>query len=442
MGSFNRIIIVTAVLYSIISFAVFHNVYNTVHTVIDEEFHIPQGMAYCNFNFSVWNHKITTLPGLYIVSTILLGPLHLCSTYWLRFVNYLGGVINMCLFVILFGAFNEKINNREKLSALLSAFNLSILPPLFFFTNLYYTDVVSVMFILLLLIFNKTDKHVLASACGLLSVIMRQTNIIWVGMLLVDYTVKQLYWFCRSKPISRRETGTVRSFEVKEKDVAAFQIDDVWKLRNFKRIPKQIVINICSYVSVILLFVIFLVVNEGIVLGDKSAHITVIHVPQLFYFSMFCIVFAWPHFLYFMIPFLKYVKKTGILYVLSAIAIMVIIVRINTLVHPYLLADNRHYTFYIWKRFYENIPLFRYIVIPIYLFGIYSLVSSVYSRNDITFAFAYFPCTIFVLILQKMIEIRYFLIPFLIFRLRVRQPLMTTLLTESLTYLLMNIVTL
>ncbi|GJQ84446.1 hypothetical protein Trydic_g21014 [Trypoxylus dichotomus] len=419
MISSHRMFIAALTLYATVSYAILHNVHNAVHTVIDEEFHIPQGMAYCNFNISAWNRKITTLPGLYIVSTILLGPLRLCGTYWLRFVSFLAGIINTYLFSILFGVFDQKIGDREKLEGLLSAFNLSILPPLFFFTNLYYTDVVSITFVLLLLILNRANRHVLASVCGLFSVIVRQTNIIWVGMLFVDYILKQ----------------------VKAEDASSFRIDSVQNVeKRIKNASNRILVDVGSYVSVMSAFVIFLIVNQGIAVGDRSAHTTVVHIPQLFYFSTFCLIFAWPHFLHLIVPFVKYFYKKGPPYTISAMAIVAIIVRANTLVHPYLLADNRHYTFYVWKRFYENMPLFRYAVIPVYLFGLYSLVCSVRSRNDVTFALAYLPCTAFVLVLQKMIEVRYFLTPFLIFRTNIRQRSMKLLLAESLTYLTMNIV--
>lgn len=209
---------------------------------------------------------------------------------------------------------------------------------------------------------------------------------------------------------------------------------------NLRYIPKPIWRNIHAYSVVIALFLIFLIVNGGIVVGDKAAHIAVIHFPQLFYFSLFCLVFAWPHFLYFIVPFIKYVWK-HIVFVTILITTMIIVVHVNTLVHPYLLADNRHYTFYIWNRLYQKIPLFRYIVTPVYLFGLYSIFFRIYSRIDVTFASMYFPCVTFVLILQKMIEIRYFLIPFVILRSKIRCFSYKPLFLESLTYLLINFVT-
>lgn len=35
--------------------------------------------------------------------------------------------------------------------------------------------------------------------------------------------------------------------------------------------------------------------------------------------------------------------------------------------HPFLLSDNRHYTFYVWRRVYMFHPLMPYLLVPIYL---------------------------------------------------------------------------
>lgn len=35
--------------------------------------------------------------------------------------------------------------------------------------------------------------------------------------------------------------------------------------------------------------------------------------------------------------------------------------------HPFLLSDNRHYTFYIWKRIYQRHWSVRFLVVPLYI---------------------------------------------------------------------------
>lgn len=52
MISTNSIILTVIAFYIITSYLIFYNVHSRIEKVIDEEFHIPQGLAYCNFNFS------------------------------------------------------------------------------------------------------------------------------------------------------------------------------------------------------------------------------------------------------------------------------------------------------------------------------------------------------------------------------------------------------
>lgn len=87
----------------------------------------------------------------------------------------------------------------------------------------------------------------------------------------------------------------------------------------------------------------------------------------------------------------------------------------NTQIHPYMLADNRHYTFYIWNRFYERHEYARFAIIPVYIFGLSVIFSSL--DGSIGFKTFFIVSTVITLCLQKLIEIRYFLVPFLLLRL-------------------------
>lgn len=95
--------------------------------------------------------------------------------------------------------------------------------------------------------------------------------------------------------------------------------------------------------------------------------------------------------------------------------LMVVIINYNTLVHPYLLADNRHYTFYVWNRFYNRHEYARFAIIPAYIFGLATVLNSL--DGSVGFKMFFIISTTLTLCLQKLIEVRYFLIPFLLLRL-------------------------
>jgi len=175
-----------------------------------------------------------------------------------------------------------------------------------------------------------------------------------------------------------------------------------------------------------------------LVVGDKSAHEAVVHVPQLFYFFLFTLAFApslWiPQFL----QLHKIIARRKLL-ILFLAAAMFVIIKYNTLIHPYMLADNRHYTFYVWNRFYARHELARFAIIPVYIFGLIVMWNSL--DGSIGFRIFFLICTIMTLCLQQLIEIRYFLIPFLILRLNRTQAAQKLVVLEVIWNLLINAVT-
>jgi len=144
---------------------------------MDEIFHIPQAQAYCAGNYTQWDPKITTLPGLYLFSVGLLRPLHFlispslpliatCSVVMLRSVNLLIALTNLLLIHCLTGARHGQKEGYSELLGLWSSFNISLLPPLFFSSLLYYTDPLSTCLVLLTYTLHLSDRPLLASLAG------------------------------------------------------------------------------------------------------------------------------------------------------------------------------------------------------------------------------------------------------------------------------------
>lgn len=51
---------------------------------------------------------------------------------------------------------------------------------------------------------------------------------------------------------------------------------------------------------------------------------------------------------------------------LSVLVVMTLVVHLNTIVHPFTLADNRHYVFYVFRLLLRH-PMIKYAVTPVYL---------------------------------------------------------------------------
>lgn len=194
---------------------------------LDEVFHIGQAQAYLRGQWHVWDPKLTTPPGLYLASWILLKSQRaldrqLVSTdastdaSTLRFTNFLGGALLALMVRSLLllnidvyngrSGRNHESNIRRKRSPSWSVWelihttiNVYLFPPLFFFYGLYYTDVLSALSVLYVYRCYLLKQHIRVVFAGLLSLLFRQTNIFWVSIFFGCLAL------CRTIPKGRPE---------------------------------------------------------------------------------------------------------------------------------------------------------------------------------------------------------------------------------------------
>jgi len=117
---------------------------------MDEYFHVRQAQRYCADGpiQAEWDDKITTLPGLYLISLIYESILGLftdqkCSIETLRSIN----IVFICLtFVTMVSILSR---SKSDVQPVYKALQLTLLPVMYFFTPLYYTDIGSALFLLI-----------------------------------------------------------------------------------------------------------------------------------------------------------------------------------------------------------------------------------------------------------------------------------------------------
>lgn len=112
----------------------------------------------------------------------------------------------------------------------------------------------------------------------------------------------------------------------------------------------------------------------------------------------------------------------------------------HSIAHPFLLADNRHYTFYIWRYFLSK-PIIRFGLTPIYFIAIWVSIRKVAERQSFLWCVLFFASVSLTLIPSPLIEFRYFIIPYFIYRLHLPKPTQSQLILEGLQYILTNLVT-
>lgn len=156
---------------------------------LDEVFHVRQAQHYCAGNWHIWDPKITTPPGLYLISAAASFLGLPCSIDALRAASAL------CL-PLLFLLLSWTSAARNSSHSHHHALNLVLFPPLFFFTALYYTDVASTASVLLFhwaflkLQGSSTWLRIpLLTLLGSFSLLFRQTNIFWIAVFPAGLTL-------------------------------------------------------------------------------------------------------------------------------------------------------------------------------------------------------------------------------------------------------------
>ncbi|EQL00149.1 glycosyltransferase family 59 protein [Ophiocordyceps sinensis CO18] len=307
---------------------------------LDEVFHIPQAQKYCHGRFDEWDDKITTPPGLYLISNLLphvanktgLGWAYNCNANNLRAVNTVGLFVLAYLFLLCRHQIERLAHDRHSSPkgpfsehAFHSACNAALFPLLFFFSALYYTDVVSTAAVLGAYL-NPLSRvgcgrcsilsHFSTIGLGILALLMRQTNVFWVvvymGGLEAAHAVKTLRPERVDQPFFLTLWDKLKYFTWRYSvgDVHDVPLDRAWPNDALSTVislgvaamcnPGRVLKQIWPYLTVLGAFVGFVAWNGGVVLGDKSNHVATLHLAQMLY--------IWPLFAFFSLPlFLPYV---------------------------------------------------------------------------------------------------------------------------------------
>jgi len=316
---------------------------------------------------------------------------------------------------------------------------MATFPVLYFFTFLYYTEAGSTFFILYSYLLSLQRRHCVSAVVGTVAVIFRQTNIVWV------------LFFCISV-ICDTVVNTVipgRCGFSNFNNHAVARLICSWLrcaiLKNNKlllRLILQILLNVWPYCIVFLAFVIFLWINDGIVVGARHDHEVGLHFPQLFYYAVFTVFFAAVYMvsLQNVVSFVQFVKQRLIFSIFLLLLSCCIIWRF-TYVHRYVLADNRHFTFYIWSRLFARHPLMRYAFAPVYLFSGYLIVRTLALQRNFLWCTGYVVTIIALLVPSTLLEFRYFIVPYVIFRLNIPVASLRQLAVEMCIYVSINMLT-
>ncbi|WOG96655.1 hypothetical protein DCAR_0415991 [Daucus carota subsp. sativus] len=431
---------------------------------MDEIFHVPQARHYCKGNFTSWDPMITTPPGLYFLSlahvaSFFPGILCIqavssffdaCSTAALRSTN---GVLAVICSIVVYEIISQLRPELDKRRATLYTVVLALYPLHWFFTYLYYTDVASLTAVLASYLMCMKKNYPLSAVLGALAVLVRQTNIVWILFVgcsgIINYTIGvQTDKHCeqlddsseldqKDGQLSLGKTAATGS-NLRRRRLSNFVdtsdhsspknfspssnssdlIDDIKEiLITSWYIKWRLLLLFSPYAVLLVAFVGFVYWNGSIVLGAKEAHAVSPHFAQLMYFSLISALLMVPvHFTLSQtaVLFQSFCKLRvlGIVLCLTGLTTAFLSVHFFSIAHPYLLADNRHYTFYIWRKIINVHWSTKYLMVPLYVYSWFSILSVLAKFQKKVWVLVYFLACAAVLIPSPLIEFRYYTIPF------------------------------
>ncbi|KAG0254726.1 glucosyltransferase [Actinomortierella ambigua] len=371
--------------------------FNTIvpNPYMDEIFHIPQAQRYCKGDYWTWDPKLTTPPGLYAISNLmLLLKRPVCTTLALRLTNFIYPIVS---FFAMAGILKHLHGPRVTRSqCYITSAIVLLFPMTWFFNFLYYTDGGSTTFFLVSWLAALKRSHVLAALGLAIALTFRQTNIIW-ALFILGTSLLNI-----ATPEERRRFDRLATLVTSPLDVVSAVFGFLQVL--LKHLGSTIVTS-APYLGLLAAFGAFVRWNGGIVLGDRSNHVPHFHLVQLLYFVAFSAGMSF-FVLMGVLPIKRILRPPSRL----------------RFVHPFLLADNRHYTFYITRILLLRSWVTRYIAVPFYMLAAWLMWQALAVKQTVLWCIIYIVATTLTLVPTPLVEFRYFIVPYLVYRLSMDQP--------------------
>ena len=379
---------------------------------MDEPFHLRQTQAYCAGRWDEWDEKITTFPGLYFCGAAgawlraAMGSTSVesaCNLSTLRSLNLLPALATPPLLAALLADMHPSLPPSERAA---NVAVLSLLPMHFFFHFLYYTDsaaTCSVLLLLLLLRRRPTTlaRRLAAAAVAALSLSIRQTNAVWIAFGVASSAIAEL-----------RDSGALREHRQPVRAVREL----------LRALPGALPALAAMHALPLMLlagFAAFVVHNGGVVVGDRANHAPVAHGAQLLYLTAAASApFAIGELTLGLPSTLAAAGRAAAAAPLAAAAsaAAVVVAAHLTYSHPFLLADNRHVTFYLWRHILGRRGV-RYVLAPAHLLLARLLYPPIWQRHGALITLGLVGCAALVLVPTPLLEPRYLTLPALLLRL-------------------------
>jgi alpha-1,2-glucosyltransferase len=348
---------------------------------VDERFHYPQIKNFLEFNFHL-NPKITTLPGYhYAVFAIALifGAKSVAS---IRFISFCIAILSMAVFYVL----ARHLREQDSPSKTLQYIFFPLLYPFFF---VIYAEALSILLVCLSIYLTLRERYYVAGLVGILSCLVRQDNIVWVGFMFLLLVLGVL----RAGNIN----AVTRAGERLGVGMAAI---------------RTVAVNGAVYLAAFTLFAAFVFVNKGVAVGDVEMHrLSMIHLGNV-YFLLFTFFFMFLPMNIAKAPEIVALVRRHKLVPVYIIGLFLLFLATFTINHPYNTEPSSKWIPNQILTFFKQDPLRKALFFLPILYSVLSLLTTrLYERKY----YLIFPLSILFLASHWLVTPRYYLIPFVLF---------------------------
>lgn len=206
----------------------------------DESDHLRQIHRFMKGNYNVMS-QITTIPGYHLAISFVANFFHDVKSYQIRIISLILSLFSIPMIYLI----ARKLQSENPL---IKTLQYVFLPVTFFYFPLVYTDIFSLLWVLLAFYFAISKKYSWSAFFLLISLLVRQNNVVWGAFLWVyTYVLENGYAISSEKIISHLKRGI-------------------------------------GYVITAVLFLVFVWVNHGVSIGDRERQQVGFYMGNIYFF--------------------------------------------------------------------------------------------------------------------------------------------------------------
>lgn len=339
--------------------------------LIDEGYHFNQIQRFISGNWTL-NPELSVVPGYHFVLFLLSRALNVSGLVSIKVLSFLISIISIPVFFKIAHSIDPK-------NAVVKTLQFSFLPVMFPFFSLLYSDIFSLTLVLLSLYLLQKNHTALSSIIGLVSIAVRQTNIVWFVFIYMLFYIKRY------------------GLRISWSNLKAYLLRNVYA------------------VAGLIIFLMFVYFNGGIVTGARSMQPAGFFSPVNIYFLLFLFTPLFlPSNLCYLPKILAFFEKHK-LAIISAITVgcMFFLYTFNNS-HPW-----NQYTFFLRNQLLILFTGSLSYKLLFYTVAVFSLLTLCVTRLLAKEYYLLYPAVVVSLAPLWLIEQRYYFIPlalFLLFR--------------------------